>query len=96
MTADGGSVRLAAGARYRRVRNAGVLLVPEGVVKLNRTAAAIVELIDRRRTAADIVRELRERYGERATLAADVDRLLQRLAERSWIEFVEEACDGSR
>ena len=44
------------------VRNQRVLLYPEGVVLLNDTGAAILDLVDGRRSVADIAADLQQRY----------------------------------
>jgi pyrroloquinoline quinone biosynthesis protein D len=56
--------RLVSGARlqYDEVRDEHVLLVPEGVVRLNPTAAAVLELCDGERSLDEIVGALSERY----------------------------------
>ena len=56
--------RLATGARlrYDDVREEHVLLVPEGAVRLNRTAAEVLELCDGERSLDDIVGALSARY----------------------------------
>ena len=56
--------RLATGARlqYDEVREEHLLLVPEGVVRLNPTAAEVLELCDGERSLDDIVGALSERY----------------------------------
>jgi pyrroloquinoline quinone biosynthesis protein D len=60
-----GRPRLAPHARlsYDEARQRHVLLTPETVTLLNGTGAAIVELCDGRRTVAEILAELRARYG---------------------------------
>ncbi len=47
---------------FDAVRGQRVLLYPEGVVLLNDTGAAILELVDGRRSIADISATLQERY----------------------------------
>jgi coenzyme PQQ biosynthesis protein PqqD len=56
--------RLAPGVRRQTDRVSGrpALLYPEGVLLLNSTGAAIVELCDGRRTLEDIVSLLAERF----------------------------------
>ena len=56
--------RLVTGARlrYDEVREEHVLLVPEGAVRLNPTAAQVLELCDGARSLEDIVGVLSERY----------------------------------
>ena len=47
---------------YDAVRQQRVLLYPEGVVLLNDTGAAILDLCDGKRSIADIAAALQERY----------------------------------
>ena len=56
--------RLVTGARlqYDEVREEHLLLVPEGAVKLNATAVAVLELCDGERSLDDIVGALSARY----------------------------------
>jgi pyrroloquinoline quinone biosynthesis protein D len=81
-------VRLARGVRFRRLPDgAGVLLVPEGVVNLTETAAAIAELIDGERSSSDIAAALTQAFdAPRATIEADVDELLARFAGNTWLD----------
>ena len=65
------------------VRQQRVLLYPEGVVLLNDTGAAIVELCDGRRSVAEIASILQERY--RGDVTPDVIDYLSGLAERELV-----------
>ncbi len=70
------------------VRQRHVLLGPEGVLLLNRTGAAIVDLCDGRQTTAEIVERLRGTYDH-----VDVDQVrgfLTRLIARGWLEVGDE------
>jgi pyrroloquinoline quinone biosynthesis protein D len=68
----------------------GVLLIPEGVVNLNASAAAIVELINGERTSSAIAKELSPRYGSNeADIIRDVETLLSNLTARSWLVVAE-------
>ena len=80
---------LARGVRFRRLDTEhAVLLIPEGVVNLNPTAAAVVELLDGKRSAADISAELGGAFaGPVSTIAADVTELLDRLCAAGWVFF---------
>jgi pyrroloquinoline quinone biosynthesis protein D len=80
--------RLARGTRLRwdAVREQHLLLVPEGALVLNPTAAAVLELCDGSRTLAEVVRELEVRYPG-AEVADDVRELLQRLAQRALVTY---------
>jgi pyrroloquinoline quinone biosynthesis protein D len=75
--------RLVTGARlrYDDVREEHMLLVPEGAVRLNPTAAEVLELCDGQRSVDDIVGVLTARY-EGADLDADVRELVDGMAER--------------
>jgi pyrroloquinoline quinone biosynthesis protein D len=78
--------RLVTGARlrYDDVREEHVLLVPEGVVRLNRTAAEVLELCDGERSLDDISGALSARY-EGADLRDDVRGLLDAMTQRGLV-----------
>ena len=65
------------------VRGRAVLLYPEGAVLLNDTGRAVLELVDGRRTVAEIAAILGERY--QADVSADVAEYLTGLAARELI-----------
>jgi pyrroloquinoline quinone biosynthesis protein D len=75
--------RLVTGARlrYDEVREEHLLLVPEGAVRLNASAAAVLELCDGARSVDDIVGVLTERY-EGADLGDEVRELVDGMAGR--------------
>jgi pyrroloquinoline quinone biosynthesis protein D len=75
--------RLVTGARlrYDDVREEHVLLIPEGVVRLNPTAVAVLELCDGARSLADIASALSARY-EGADVHDDVRELVDALAAK--------------
>jgi pyrroloquinoline quinone biosynthesis protein D len=78
--------RLATGARlrYDDVREEHLLLIPEGAVRLNETAAQVLELCDGERSLDDIVGALSARY-EGADVRDDVMELVGALAERGLV-----------
>jgi pyrroloquinoline quinone biosynthesis protein D len=64
-----------------------MLLVPEGALVLNASAAATLALVDGARTIDDIVNTLVERFDvPREEAHDDVCALLERLAERRLVE----------
>jgi coenzyme PQQ biosynthesis protein PqqD len=69
---------------FDAVRQRPVLLYPEGAVLLNETGAAVLELVDGKRTVGEIARLLGERY--QADVTADVAEYLSVLAERELIQ----------
>jgi pyrroloquinoline quinone biosynthesis protein D len=78
--------RLVTGARlrYDEVREEHVLLIPEGVVRLNPTAAEVLELCDGERSLDDIVGALAARY-DGADLGDDVQELVDAMAQRGLV-----------
>jgi pyrroloquinoline quinone biosynthesis protein D len=78
--------RLVTGARlrYDEVREEHLLLVPEGVVRLNPTAAEVLELCDGERLLDDIVGALSARY-EGADVRDDVLELVDAMAQRGLV-----------
>ena len=78
--------RLITGARlqYDEVREEHLLLIPEGAVRLNPTAAEVLELCDGERSLDDIVGTLSERHSG-ADLRGDVHELVDALAAKGLV-----------
>jgi pyrroloquinoline quinone biosynthesis protein D len=78
--------RLVTGARlrYDDVREEHVLLIPEGVVHLNPSAAEVLELCDGERSLDDIVGALSARY-KGADLREDVVELVDAMTQRGLV-----------
>jgi pyrroloquinoline quinone biosynthesis protein D len=74
--------------RYEEVRKTELLLLPERVVKLNPSAAAILRLCNGGRTVGDIIVELEARYSK-SGLQSEVMEFLRRVSEQGWVEFYE-------
>jgi pyrroloquinoline quinone biosynthesis protein D len=66
------------------VRSEHVLLIPEGVVRLNPTAAEVLELCDGRRSLDEIASALSARY-DGADVDDDVRELVDALAARGLV-----------
>jgi len=81
------NLRYAPGVRLRRENDRVVfLLVPEGVVELSATAAAIAELIDGAHTADAIAAELAERFDAPPdTVRTDVAEFCNSLRDRGHV-----------
>jgi pyrroloquinoline quinone biosynthesis protein D len=78
--------RLVDGARlqFDDVRDEHLLLIPEGAVRLNPTAAQVLELCDGERSVDDIAAVLSERYGG-ADVTDDVRELLGGMAQKGLV-----------
>ncbi len=82
-------------ARYRLARGVrlrpgdcgeALMLVPEGIVRLSESAAAVLELVDGERDTAAIARLLAERFEASAgVVARDVDELLAAFVRRGYV-----------
>ena len=70
--------------RYDEVRQEHVLLIPEGVVRLNPSAAEVLELCDGERSLDDIVGALSARY-EGADVRDDILELVDAMAQRGLV-----------
>ena len=79
--------RLGKGVRLRREADgSAMLLVPEGALELNASAAATLELLDGTLSVSEIAARLVEFFDVEETQAReDVCRLLERLAERRFV-----------
>jgi pyrroloquinoline quinone biosynthesis protein D len=78
--------RLVTGARlgYDDVREEHILLIPEGVVRLNPTAAEVLELCDGERSLDDIAGALSERY-DGADVRDDVVELVDAMTQKGLV-----------
>ena len=80
--------RIAPKARLQRdeVRRRDVLLYPEGLVALNETGTAILQLCDGTRSLAEIVATLKQRYGAKG-IELDVTAFLDALAAKGLVTY---------
>ena len=74
--------------QWEPAQEAHVLLYPEGMVKLNNSAAAIMTRCDGVRTVADIVADIERTYGVTG-LAGDVGAFMAMARDNGWLELRE-------
>jgi pyrroloquinoline quinone biosynthesis protein D len=88
--AAGAKPAIARGMRlqWEPAQEAHVLLYPEGMVKLNGSAGAILSRCDGVRTVADIVADLERAYATQG-LADEVLAFVALALERNWLELRE-------
>jgi pyrroloquinoline quinone biosynthesis protein D len=72
--------------QWEPAQEAHVLLYPEGMVKLNGSAGAILSRCDGVRTLADIVADLERAYDTQG-LAEDVRAFVTMALEKRWLEL---------
>ena len=70
--------------QWEETQNNYVLLYPEGMVKLNGSAAEILKRCDGQRSVAAIVADLEQAFGA-SGLQDDVDDFLRAAHERGWL-----------
>ncbi|PYE28068.1 pyrroloquinoline quinone biosynthesis protein D [Paraburkholderia silvatlantica] len=73
--------------QFEPAQNAHVLLYPEGMIKLNESAAAIGSLIDGQRSVAEIVELLDQQYPGVPELGEDVEQFMEVAHAKHWIEL---------
>jgi len=88
---DNARPRIGRGFRlqWEEAQQAHVLLYPEGMVKLNGSAGAILSRCDGERTIAEIVADLEAVYGATG-LEGDVKAFVEFALEKNWLELVSE------
>ena len=74
--------------QWEPAQEAHVLLYPEGMVKLNNSAGAIISRCDGVRTVADIVTDIERTYGVTG-LAGDVETFVGMARDNGWLELRE-------
>jgi pyrroloquinoline quinone biosynthesis protein D len=74
--------------QWEPVQDAHVLLYPEGMVKLNRSAAAILTRCDGVRTIGEIISDLEQTFGT-SGLTDDVFAFIELAVQRSWLKVPE-------
>ncbi|PXX93546.1 pyrroloquinoline quinone biosynthesis peptide chaperone PqqD [Marinobacter vulgaris] len=81
--------RLRPGFRFQwePAQNAHVLLYPEGMVRLNDSAGAVLKEVDGQRNVADIVATLEQQFPDAGSLEDDVSEFLKDAEQQHWILF---------
>ncbi len=64
-----------------------VLLYPEGMIKLNESAALIGSLIDGQRDVAAIIAELQQQFADVPELGEDIEQFMEVARAEHWIEL---------
>lgn len=71
--------------QWEEAQQAYVLLYPEGMVKLNLSAAEILKRCDGERTVDQLISELEQAFGE-VDLRDPVEGMLRAAFEKDWIQ----------
>jgi len=70
--------------QWEEAQGCHVLLYPEGMVKLNRSAGEILLRCDGQTSLADLVAQLESAFGN-TQLRGDVERFLQMATQQHWV-----------
>ncbi|QXI28030.1 pyrroloquinoline quinone biosynthesis peptide chaperone PqqD [Pseudomonas vanderleydeniana] len=73
--------------QYEPAQKGHVLLYPEGMIKLNESAALIGGLIDGQRDVAAIIAELQQQFPDVAELGEDIEQFMEVARAEHWIEL---------
>ena len=73
--------------QWEPAQDSYVLLYPEGMVKLNGSAGAILSEVDGQHRVADIVAILEQRFPDAGSLEDDVNGFLRDACQQHWIEL---------
>ncbi|PIJ50715.1 pyrroloquinoline quinone biosynthesis protein PqqD [Erwinia sp. OLTSP20] len=71
--------------QWEEAQQCHVILYPEGMARLNDSAAAILLLVDGERRISDIVASLHSRFPQVAELEADVIEFFATAYQQKWI-----------
>jgi pyrroloquinoline quinone biosynthesis protein D len=73
--------------QWEPAQNCHVLLYPEGMIKLNESASAVLGEVDGARTVGTIVADLQSRFPDAEGIEEDIVAFLEVAVERFWIEL---------
>lgn len=74
--------------QWEPVQACHVLLYPEGMVKLNESAGAILSEVNGERSVADIVAALEQTFPDAGPLTNDVCEFLEHARNQYWVELL--------
>ncbi len=74
--------------QWEEVQQANVLLYPEGMVKLNDSAAEILKRCDGQKSVNEVITDLQNSFPDAPDLSADVLEFLTIALQKVWIEIV--------
>jgi pyrroloquinoline quinone biosynthesis protein D len=74
--------------QWEEAQDCFVILFPEGMVKLNGGAGEVLNLVDGKRTVADIVTELKAKFSDVPDLDRDIVGMLELAIEKAWLRQI--------
>jgi pyrroloquinoline quinone biosynthesis protein D len=74
--------------QWEEAQDCFVILFPEGMVKLNGGAGEVLNLVDGKRTVADILTELKAKFSDVPDLDKDIVGMLELAIEKAWLRQI--------
>ncbi|HAS62655.1 MAG TPA: pyrroloquinoline quinone biosynthesis peptide chaperone PqqD [Vibrio sp.] len=74
--------------QFEQAQNCHVLLYPEGMVKLNDSAAEILKKVDGHNSVDQILTLLQQQFPQVGDIRDDIDEFLTVAQEKKWIRYV--------
>ena len=74
--------------QWEEAQSCYVILFPEGMVKLNGGAGEVLNLVDGKRSVADIVTELKAKFPDAPDLEQDIIGMLELAIEKAWLRQI--------
>ena len=74
--------------QWEEAQSCYVILFPEGMVKLNGGAGEVLNLVDGKRTVAEIITELKAKFADVPDLESDIIGMLELAIEKAWLRQV--------
>ena len=73
--------------QWEPVQNCHVLLYPEGMIKLNDSASEILQQVDGKRSVAEIIGNLQQRFPDVPSIDEDILAFMEVAHAQFWIEL---------
>ncbi|WLS80877.1 pyrroloquinoline quinone biosynthesis peptide chaperone PqqD [Erwinia pyri] len=73
--------------QWEQAQDCHVILYPEGMAKLNESATAILQLVDGKRSVAELIAGLNAQFPDAGGVDDDVKEFFAQAYEQKWIIF---------
>ena len=74
--------------QFEKAQGCFVLLYPEGMVKLNDSAAEILQQIDGQTSVDEIQHQLQQKFPQAGDIRDDIEEFLTAAQDKRWISYV--------
>ena len=74
--------------QWEKAQDCYVILLPEGMVKLNGSAGEVLNLVDGESTVESITETLSKKFTDAPNIAKDIEGMIELALDKAWIEKV--------